>query len=214
MKRENAHVKFNLASCLLVAGMLIAGSAHTGFAQAGKAEPETPVFPRIAYDERAWKEFESTEGGFAVAFPGKPGLKVLTVEALAGPITNHVHGLDIGVAVFAVTYADMPFTVPTGDKEAINRAFDAGNARALSGAGGRIISEEPISLEGYTGRAVFYHDRDGALTHNRSYIVGNRLYQLTVVSDDYRQSPAEDRRFFKGLIDRFFASFKLTRKAY
>ncbi len=212
MKPDKSPVKFNLRSCLL-AGVIFAVLALPAFAQAGKVE-QAPALPRVAYDERAWKEFESAEGGFAVAFPGKPGLIIHTVEALSGPLANHVHGLEIGVAVFAVTYTDMPFPVPAGDKAAINRAFDAGNARALSGAGGRLISEEPISLEGYTGRAVFYSDRDGALTHNRSYIVGNRLYQLMVLSDDYRQSPAEDRRFFKGLIDRFFASFKLTRKAY
>jgi hypothetical protein len=212
VKPDKSRVKFNLQSCLL-AGVIFALLALPAFAQAGKAE-QAPALPRVAYDVRAWKEFESAEGGFTVALPGKPGLTVHTVEALAGPLANHVHGLDIGVAVFAVTYTDMPFPVPAGDKEAINRAFDAGKARALAGAGGQLISEESISLEGYMGRAVFYRDRDGALTHNRSYIVGNRLYQVMVVSDDYRQSPAEDRRFFKDLIDRFFASFKLTRKAY
>jgi hypothetical protein len=212
VKPEKSLSKLILQSCLLV-GVMLAGFALPAYAQAGKAE-QSHVLPRVAYDGRAWKEFESAEGGFAVAFPGKPGLTTHTVEALAGPLANYIHGLDIGVAVFAVTYTDMPFTVRPGDKESINRAFDAGNARALSGAGGQLISQEAISLEGYMGRAVSYRDRDGALTHNRSYIVGNRLYQVMIVSDDYRQSPAEDRRFFKGLIDRFFASFKLTRKAY
>ena len=214
MKLEKALVKFKLESYLLVVGMMIAGLALPGFAQAGKAEQQPPAFPRIAYDERAWKEFESTDGGFAIAFPGKPGFKTHTVQALAGPLVNHIYGLDIGVAFFAATYTDMPLPVPAGDKELINLALDAGRDRALSGTASQLISEEPISLDGYIGRGSFYSSPDGSLTHNRNYIVGNRLYQLVVVSDDFRKSPAEDRKFFKGLINRFFASFKLTRKAY
>ncbi|MCA1564192.1 MAG: hypothetical protein LC803_00770 [Acidobacteria bacterium] len=214
MKLGNALVKFNLASCLIVVGIMIAGLALTGFAQAGKAEQEPPVFPRIAYDERAWKEFESTDGGFIVAFPGKPGFKVHTVQTRAGALANHTHGLDIGVAFFAASYADTPLPVPAGDKELINRALDAARDNALSGTGGQLISEEPINLDGYIGRSFFYSSPNGSLTHNRSYVVGNRLYQLLIISDDYRKAPAEDRKFFKGLTDRFFASFKLTRKAY
>lgn len=214
MKLEKALMKFNLEAYLLVVGVMIAGLALPGFAQAGKVEQQPPAFPRIAYDERAWKEFESTDGGFAVAFPGKPGFKTHTVQALTGPLADHIHGLDIGVAFFAATYTDMPFPVPAGDKELTNLGLDAGRDKALSGAGSQLISEEPISLDGYIGRGIFYSSPGGSLTHYRAYIVGNRLYHLIVVSDDYRKSPAEDRKFFKGLIDRFFASFKLTRKAY
>ncbi|HEY9405298.1 MAG TPA: hypothetical protein VIQ24_21780 [Pyrinomonadaceae bacterium] len=206
-------MKFNLESFLLVVCMMIAGSALPGFAQDGKDE-QPPVFPRIAYDERAWKEFESTDGGFVVAFPGKPGFKIHAVQTVAGQLMNHAHGLDIGVAFFAATYTDMPLPARAGDKELINRALDSGRDSVLSGTGGKLISEEPITFDGYIGRNILYSSPNGSLTHNRDYVVGNRLYQLIVISDDYRKSPAEDRKFFKGLTDRFFASFKLTRKAY
>ena len=209
-------MKFKLKSYLLVALMLTA-SALPGFAQMGKVAPKQPPsspFPRIAYDEQAWKEFESTEGGFIIAFPGKPGFMTQTGQALAGPVANHIHGLDIGVAVFMVSYTDIPSLVPADDKELINHGLDVGRDRALSGTNSRLISEEPLTLDGYIGRGLFYSSDDGSLTHSRSYIVGNRLYQVVVVSDDYRKSPKEDKVFFKGLVNRFFASFKLTRKSY
>lgn len=172
-----------------------------------------PAFPRIAYDERAWKPFESTDGGFTVAFPGKPGFHTQTVEANAGPLANQFHGLDIGVAVFAVTFADIPLPAPSSDRELIDHALDAGRDRALARTGGKLISESPLTLDGYIGRYIL-SSAPGSLTHTQSYFVGKRLYQIIVVTDDYRNSPAEDQKFFKDLINRFFTSFKLTRKTY
>ena len=195
--------------------MLLAACVQA-IAQAGqKSAPEPPAspFPRIAYDARDWKPFESTEGGFVIAFPGKPGFQTRTVQAAAGPLVNQIYGLDIGVSVFVVSFTDMPFPVPSGNKELVNRALDAGRDRALAGARGKLISEVPLTLDGYPGRNLLYSDGDG-LTHSRSYIVGNRLYQLLVVSDDYRNSSTEDQKFFKDLVNRFFTSFKLTRKTY
>jgi hypothetical protein len=208
-------VKSILKNYLMMAAMLVAASMQV-VAQDNRSGADEPPssFPRIAYDERAWKAIQPTEGGFVVAFPGKPGFRTQTVGALIGDIVNHVYGLDIGVAFFAATYADMPVPIPTDDAERVNAAFDAGRDRMVEGARGRIISEQPIKLEGYAGRDLLYVRGDGGLVHNRSFIVGNRLYQLNVISDDYRKSSAEDKKFFKEIINRFFDSFKLTQKTY
>lgn len=180
--------------------------------QAALAQSPSP-FPRIAYDERAWKPFESIDGGFTIAFPGKPTSHSQTVEANVGPLVNRIHGLDIGVAVFAVTFTDIPLPAPSNDRELINHALDAGRDRALARTGGKLISESPLTLDGYIGRYVLYSEPD-SLTHTQSYFVGKRLYQIIVVSEDYRNSPAADQKFFKDLVNRFFTSFKLTRKTY
>lgn len=196
--------------------MLLLAASGAGLAQASRksapVQPSSP-FPRIAYDERAWKAFESTAGGFTIAFPGKPGFETQTVQSALGPLVNHIHGLDIGVSFFAASFTDIPFPVALGDKELINRALDAGRDRALAGAGGKLINESPLTLDGYPGRYMLYSDSDG-LTHSQSYLVGNCLYQLLVASDHYLDSPAEDQKFFKDLVNRFFTSFKLLRKAY
>ena len=191
-----------------------AGSKSATQASENRAptQPSSP-FPRIAYDERAWKPFESSDGGFTISFPGKPGFQTQPVQTALAPLVNHIHGLDIGVAFFAVAYADVPVSVSLTDRELINRALDAGRDRALAGTGDKLISEAPLTLDGYTGRYVL-SSHEGGLTHSQSYVVGNRLYQLDVVSDDYRNSPAEDQKFFADLVKRFFNSFKLTRKAY
>jgi hypothetical protein len=194
--------------------MLLAASVQGLAQQADKTEPGQPslLFPRIAYDERAWKPFVSTDGGFTIAFPGKPGLHTQTIPSEPSPLVNHMHGLDIGVSVFAASFTDLPPGVHLSNKKLINQALDAGRDSEVAGAGGKLISETPLMLDGYTGRYILYSDADG-LTHSQSYIVGNRLYQLHVVSDDYRNSPAADQKFFKDLVNRFFTSFKLTRKA-
>lgn len=186
-----------------------------GLAQQGEsaqAQPDSP-FPRIAYDERAWKPFESTEGGFIIAFPGKPGFTTQIAKAAKGELVNQVHGLDIGVSFFAISFSDIPSPVPSSDKKSVNRALDSGRDRAVAGAGGKLISEKPLTLDGYTGRYMLYSGRDG-LSHSQCYFVGKRLYQLIVVTEDYRNSPAADQKFFEDIVNRFFTSFKLTRKSY
>jgi hypothetical protein len=210
-------VKYSFRFYPALAVMLIAASVQ-GLAQTGKdaqgaQEQAASPFPRIAYDERAWKPFESTEGGFTIAFPGKPGFQIQTVEAAIGNLFNKTYGLDIGVCFFAVSFADYPAPVPLHDKELINRSLDAGRDRALAGTGSKLISEAPLTLDGYIGRYVLSADGEG-MTHNQSYVVGNRFYQVSVRTDDYRNSPAADQKFFKDLVNRFFTSFKLTRKAY
>lgn len=197
--------------------MLLAASVQ-GLAQKRQSAPPTQPqpsesLPRIAYDERAWKPFESTEGRFSVAFPGKPGLKTEVVETSIGKLVNRIHGLEIGVALFAVSYTDFPPPLPTSDKEFINRLFEAGQAQVLAGTGDKLISETPLTLDGHPGR-YYLSSSDTSLQHSQSYLVGNRLYQLNVISDDYRNSPAEDQKFFQDLVKRFFTSFKLTTKSY
>jgi hypothetical protein len=230
-KSRRSGVKYNFRFYLLLVAMLIAVSVES-LAQAGRKsapqgdkksasevnrksappEPSSP-FPRIAYDERSWKPFESSDGGFVIAFPGKPGFQTHTGQSAAGPLAYQTHGLDIGVAFFIVSYTDIPVSLPLNEKELINRALDAGRDRALAGAGGKLITESPLTLDGYPGRYLFYSDAN-SLTHSHNYLVGKRLYQLLVISDDYRTGPAEDQKFFKDIVNRFFTSFKLTRKTY
>jgi hypothetical protein len=198
----------------MIAGAFIAASLQV-VAQDGQAvaDKDSSPFPRIAYDERAWKPLQSTQGGFVISFPGKPGFQAQTVQGLANPVVNNIHGLDIGVAFFAATYTEMPVPIAEGDKELINGALDAGRDNAVKGARGQIISEKSINLNGHhMGRDLVYSIDGGALVRTKSYLANNRLYQLMVISEDYRKSTAEDQKFYQGIINRFFDSFKLTQK--
>jgi len=156
------------------------------------------VSATLAYGLRqteAWVRFSSAEGHFSVLFPGKPAHETEAHELYAG----HSFTAETEWATYAVMYAD--FKAAIGDP---GGALDG--ARDVLLAGKELVSETEMKLNGYAGRELKVKSGGGmAVSVTRLYLVGNRLYNVTVVF-----APAGT--YDPAGVEKFFSSFKLTGK--
>ena len=150
-----------------------------------------------------WQTFDASEGGFRVSMPGKPtkGRDVLTTAA--GPLegVNYVYTTPDQRGAYGIDYVDYPAeVVRRNDPERILEAARDGLVGKLRG---RVRDERRVGLEGQAGRAVELALGDGRFVRAQLYLVGQRQYQLVVVTPDERTA-ANDA-------ERFLASFRLLR---
>jgi len=143
----------------------------------------------------AWVKFSSREGRFSALFPAKPE----HVTDDAGPYTNHTFAADDGWATYGVTYADLN-AVPDDPRSALD------GARDVMIMGNELVGETEIKLSGYAGRELKIKSAGGAaLSVTRLYLVGQRIYNVTVIF-----APANT--YDAAGVAKFFASFKLAVK--
>jgi hypothetical protein len=150
-----------------------------------------------------WQTFDASEGGFRVSMPGKPtkGRDVLTTAA--GPLegVNYVYTTPDQRVAYGIDYVDYPAeVVRRNDPERILEAARDGLVGKLRG---RVRDERRVSLEGRPGRAVDLALADGRFVRARLSLVGQRQYQLVVVTPDERTAANDAERFLE--------SFRLLR---
>ena len=150
-----------------------------------------------------WQTFDASEGGFRATMPGKPtkGRDVLTTAA--GPLdsVNYVYTTPDQRVAYGIDYVDYPAdVVRRNDPERILEAARDGLVGKLRG---RVRDERRVSLEGQPGRAVELALTDGRFVRARLSLVGQRQYQLVVVTPDERTAAKEAQRFLE--------SFRLLR---
>jgi len=149
--------------------------------------------------------FASVEGGFTVAFPSPPEVEHQTLDTPQGKVPYHLFSGELREGAFIVTYADYPSSGGLKPAERLKKTVDA----QVAGQQGTRIYERPCSLGKIHGLEVRYRaaNDEGAifLTTLRNYLVGNRLYQVSVITLLGSGMTAEQ---IKALLD----SFKLTGK--
>jgi hypothetical protein len=154
------------------------------FLMAGCNKPPAPALA-------GWKPF-SPDGKFTVLMPGVP------VEQ--PPVTNsefeakkfsirtamsHVSGL-------AIAYADQPNRPVQSDP---NKIMDALREQAKVDLRGQLLSEKPITLQGYPGRELRLSIPDGYEALQRIYLVDKRLYSLIVIAGSKGLDSPEAKKF-------------------
>lgn len=162
------------------------------FASSAKAANST-FFPSALVATRAviltqsnWQQFSSKAGKFTVSLPGKPTEESETDDN--GSVANNftvVHG----ETVYLVTYSDL---VDEVDQLNPGEIFDA-VCEGYTADGDNLVNKREIKLNGYPGRIVDLNTTDGMVGKASMYLVGNRLYQLIVIS----ASTEEQEKFFE-----------------
>ncbi|HEY9873868.1 MAG TPA: hypothetical protein V6D12_10555, partial [Candidatus Obscuribacterales bacterium] len=140
-----------------------------------------------------WKNFSSGKGKFAVLMPGKPIEETQTSQKDDVTINNHTFMVETDEGVFFVEYSDFRDDISMIKPDAI---LEAG-CEGLSQDGGKLLSKRSIALGEHPGREVEYTTKDGITGKARIFLVGQRLYQLHVVT-----AQAADA-------NKFFDSFKV-----
>jgi hypothetical protein len=179
-------------------------------------DPPPPVGQPSAGQDSAkvWKEFNSKEGRFSVSVPGTPKPEDRTMETPIGSLTTYAFVLQTDMALYYVSYVDLPMPPGPLTPEDRKEALDSTRERIL-GSGARIITESDVSVAGNPGTEILA-EKDAMILRARFALIGSRLYQIilgaprTSVFINGKVSPkAADRtHVFEQTSAKFFDSFK------
>ena len=158
------------------------------------------LFLLLGCHQAEWKEFHSSEGRFTVTMPGDPAEDSSRVTTAIGPVDVHMFHHDEIFLSFLVGYSDLPdrpdMTYNT------DKMFDGSRDEVVRKVSARVISEQPITVDGNPGRLIIL-EKDNNLNMKIKLVwLRPRLYQVVIAANDIRAGSAD--------IDRFMDSFKIT----
>ena len=155
-------------------------------ASASLAQPSQHEFTPLS---ALWKRFSHEDGRFKVLLPGEPNETASVIENWFGRferIDRHDITLQIGLAKYVVSYADLPSNLiaPKEVKQFLNSVRDTEVTRLK----GKLSSERETSIAGHPCREL------SAVSENESFrmkfcLVERRLYQLGVTIPSISEKP-------------------------
>jgi len=172
--------------------------------------PAVPDSFKPAVEEKldAWRVYSSTQGGFAITFPGTPSDEDNSYDTPLGRCDSRDYVL-VATAEYRVSYTDFVVDLEKDSTER-NNVLDSIRDRIIENFKAKVSNQNAISLDGHPGRMMTLTAADGSITRARSYTVGKRLYQIMVTTSRPFQPP--DRgRFEESWATKFFDSFKLAK---
>jgi TM2 domain-containing membrane protein YozV len=146
--------------------------------------------------------FSSEEGGFSVLFPGTPNENSQSVQTAAGPIELTMFLFEDGTGAYLVGYSDYPDKIiaSASSEQLLDNAIRGG----MGNTGGILVGQESIAIDGYPGKEISFRVPSsrqmpgGGKGMARYYLMGNRLYQVLIVTGADR-----DRKDFVRFLDSF-----------
>ena len=131
--------------------------------------------------EVGWREFRSTDGGFSVMLPGKPEEQSQTTASAYGTVESHVFLVNNGESGFLTSYVDYPLELIRDSS--VGEILDGVSVGILSQSSGTLVSSVDIQFGDYDGRQLVITSPGGeSVLTVQIYLVGNRIYQLSVVA--------------------------------
>jgi hypothetical protein len=145
-----------------------------------------------------WTEFSSAEGRFSILMPGKPTRGTVDLPTRDSTVTAHaLTALSPSIDLMC-GYYDYPWPEPD-----IERVFDDTRNGSLKSVHGTLLSEQKVTLDGYSGRRFRSTGIGNAFLDEEMYFVGQRFYLITITTAT--KNPNKD-------INKIFASFHFSSK--
>lgn len=125
-------------------------------------------------------DFQSEEGGFSIALPGKPAHETTEV----GNAKEKQHQFTVGAeqGAYIVSYQDNPNLTGSTPKQ-MTAALESGRDRLLEVFSGKLLDSKEVQLDkshpGLDFRVTIPQAKGEARC--RFYMVGTRLYQILIV---------------------------------
>jgi len=139
--------------------------------------------------------FSSKAGNFGITFPGKPISTSYSVESVDGTVTLNLFGFKNDEKAFLVSYSDFP--AKTIQSKSAKDLLQDEKSGALSSFGITTTDVEKENMyKTYTG--LFYqgkNDSQNGYITAQTYIVGNRLYQMELLTTGSYPTDAEVKAF-------------------
>jgi hypothetical protein len=200
-----------LTSRLLLSLLIFVSSAGVSLAQANSSStppPQVPPPTSAEYDSKAWKEFTSTGGRFAILFPATSKEETQTLDTPGGKFELHIHRLQT-FAEYSVIYADYPPPISDADPAVARRVLDNGLKGAVAEVNSELLDVKETSIDGHPGLAYKEKMTDGSILRGKSYLVGRCLYQIAITTPKEENVPADTIRFYDSIAAKFLGSFRL-----
>lgn len=152
-----------------------------------------------------WKETASEEGNFKVLLPGETTYANQSVDTPIGKIEMHTFMSETETGAAGVLYSDFPAAqIANSDVDTLLT-----NARdgAVGNVKGKLTSDKAIQVAGNPGREFTFSVGTGDDVQfngwQRVFLVGNRMYQLIVITAGADGRPEAELEKIRG-------SFELT----
>jgi len=151
-----------------------------------------------------WKEFSSKEGGFSVQFPGAPTQS----SQQMGDFTLKLFQLHTAFE-YSVMYADYPSWANDEDPALAKKILDDGLAGAVAEVKSKLLEVEEISLQKHPGRQYTERMPNGNILRGKTFLAGNRLYQIAITTPKEEGKIPEAIQFYQVTANKFLGSFRL-----
>jgi hypothetical protein len=151
------------------------GLALLAAAVSAAAAEDQPA-PQTAPDEPQWTEFQSTERGFAVSFPGVPKTTSAPVEG-QNPLLQYDFQVSVGEdTVYSVVVFEYPVGKgPNPDSDAFVKLVNA----YAKGSESRLRKRGAATIAGRAGFEAIADDSKSKLSHLIDVVpAGDRIYML------------------------------------
>lgn len=156
------------------------------------------VFAAGGCGKAEWKDFTSEAGKFSVQMPGVPEEKTQPVNvAKLGNVNMFTYTLEQSDGAYMAAYNDYPmglFAQVSPDK-----VLDGARDGAVGNVeGGKLVSEQKITIDGYPGRDIVAEGTKGSITFvikARIYLVNYRLYQCMAILQKDKSSSIDAAKF-------------------
>jgi hypothetical protein len=152
---------------------ILAGAVPTAFAE------DQPV-AQTAPEEPQWTEFQSTDRGFAVSFPGAPKTTSAPVEG-QNPMIQYDFQVSVGEdTVYSVVVFEYPAGKgPNPDTDAYLKLVNA----YAKGSESRLRKRGPATIAGRSGFEAIADDGKSKLSHLIDVVpAGDRSYMLGILT--------------------------------
>jgi len=153
-----------------------------------------------AWAEPVWRDTKSAEGRFSAKFPGTPQQATKPMRTALGNLQPRLFLLEApGQPFYAVAYVDYPKDRIAGKKP--DELLDGARDSAVANIGGKLASEQKITLAGFPGRELRVEKiRGDMILVCRLYLADERLYQALVVMPRAKESPELVQPFLDGFV--------------
>jgi hypothetical protein len=140
---------------------------------------------------------DQADEGFRLALPGRPESITNEVDTPSGKVYVRLYSLadDHRQRVYSIAVSRFPAPPAAGE---IEHVLDRARDGALKLVGGKVLSEIDAPFGEHAGRALVVELPGGTYIQARLVVAGDRLYQVSIVSDSESLS-GDDRRVFGSL---------------
>jgi hypothetical protein len=168
------------------ATLALALLAVTVLPAAAEDKPEAPPEPQ-------WTEFQSTERGFAVSFPGAPKTTNAPVEG-QNPLVQYDFQVSVGDdTVYSVVVFEYPAGKgPNPDTDAFLKLVNA----YAKGSESRLRKRGPATIDGRSGFEAIADDNKSKLSHLIDVVpAGDRVYMLVTAGPKSHATSDDAEKF-------------------
>ena len=155
----------------------------------------------------SWKRFVSPDGRFAVLFPGSPKVSEETISS--PPFSYVIHKTQLNsFAEYGVIYSDYPKSII--DRTPADVLLDEGAKAAVAQSNSRLLSINPITINGYAGRFLKERMSDGTIMQAKMVLMGQRLFQVAITTPKEEGADPATVGFYNSTAKKFLDSFEIV----